>query len=145
MKRKKVILLVAVLLLFVIATPIVFFYITTRMSSPKTFNLTVNDTSNNENINTYDSSITILIVDTDEFICYKDRALAKKLSLKEVRGFLMKEKSEITEMAVIIKPVNENLYKSTVDILDEMQINDIKRYAIVDATKEDIDLANRMK
>lgn len=145
MKRKKVILLVAVLLLFVIATPIVFFYITTRMSSPKTFNLTVNDTSNNENIITYDSSITILIVDTDEFICYRDRALVKKLSLKEVRGFLMKEKSERTEMAVIIKPVNENLYKSTVDILDEMQINDIKRYAIVEATKEDIDLANRMK
>lgn len=145
MKRKNVIILVAVLLLLVIATPVVFFYLTTRMSSPKTFNLTVNDTSNIENIITYDSSITILIVDTNEFICYKDKALAKKLSLKEIRGFLMKEKSEITEMVVIIKPVNENLYKSTVDILDEMQINNIKRYAIVDATKEDIDLANQLK
>lgn len=145
MKRKNVIILVAVLLLLVIATPIVFFYLTTMMANPKTVHVVANDTSNNENIITYDSSITILIVDTNEFICYKDKALAKKLSLNEIRGFLMKEKSEITEMAVIIKPVNENLYKSTVDILDEMQINNIKRYAIVDATKEDIDFAIRMK
>lgn len=145
MKRKNVIILVAVLLLLVIATPIVFFYLTTMMANPKTVHVVANDTSNNENIITYDSSITILIVDTNEFICYKDKALAKKLSLNEIRGFLMKEKSEITEMVVIIKPVNENLYKSTVDILDEMQINNIKRYAIVDATKEDIDFAIRMK
>ncbi|MFY7839261.1 MAG: biopolymer transporter ExbD [Lacibacter sp.] len=145
MKRKNVIILVAVLLLLVIVTPIMFFYLTTMMATPKTVHVVANNTSNNENIRTYDSSITILIVDTNEFVCYKDKALAKKLSLQEIRGFLMKEKSEITEMAVIIKPVKENLYKSTVDILDEMQINDIKRYAIVDATKEDIDLANRMK
>ena len=33
---------------------------------------------------------------------------------------------------MIIKPTEDATYKNTVDILDEMTINEIKRYAMVD-------------
>lgn len=36
------------------------------------------------------------------------------------------------DFVVVIKPNSEATYKNTVDILDEMTINDVKRFAIVD-------------
>src|SRR5258705_60101 len=36
------------------------------------------------------------------------------------------------DLVVVIKPGDEATYKNTVDILDEMAINDVKRYAMVD-------------
>jgi hypothetical protein len=36
---------------------------------------------------------------------------------------------------VVIKPQQGSLYRNTVDALDEMMINDIKSYAIVDVTE----------
>ncbi len=35
------------------------------------------------------------------------------------------------DFVVVIKPDEEATYKNTVDILDEMTINDVKRYAMV--------------
>jgi biopolymer transport protein ExbD len=39
------------------------------------------------------------------------------------------------DMVVVIKPNAEATYKNTVDILDEMTINNIKRFALVDITE----------
>lgn len=36
------------------------------------------------------------------------------------------------DLVVVIKPDEEATYKNTIDILDEMAINDVKRYAMVD-------------
>jgi hypothetical protein len=41
---------------------------------------------------------------------------------------------------VVIKPGPEATYKNTVDILDEMTINDVKRYAMVDIFDTEIQL-----
>ena len=38
---------------------------------------------------------------------------------------------------MIIKPANTAVYCNIVNVLDEMTINDVKRYAIVDITKEE--------
>jgi len=41
---------------------------------------------------------------------------------------------------VIIKPTPDATYKNTVDILDEMTINEIKRYAMVDISPVEMEL-----
>jgi biopolymer transport protein ExbD len=44
------------------------------------------------------------------------------------------------DLVVVIKPNTEASYKNTVDILDEMTINDVKRYALVDITPNENEL-----
>jgi hypothetical protein len=43
-------------------------------------------------------------------------------------------------MIVLIKAMDQSKYKNMVDILDEMTICNIKRYAIVDITSADKDI-----
>jgi hypothetical protein len=38
---------------------------------------------------------------------------------------------------VLIKPLNQSSYNNAVEVLDEMLINDVKTYAIVDPTEEE--------
>ena len=41
------------------------------------------------------------------------------------------------DFVVVIKPDQDATYKNTVDILDEMTINDVKRYAMIDITPQE--------
>jgi hypothetical protein len=43
-------------------------------------------------------------------------------------------------MVVVIKPTPEATYKNTVDILDEMTINEVKRFALVDISESEMQL-----
>lgn len=45
-----------------------------------------------------------------------------------------------TDFFVMIKPTDEASYKNTVDILDEMTINAVERYAIVKVAESEMDL-----
>lgn len=47
------------------------------------------------------------------------------------------------DLMVIIKPDDNATYKNTVDILDEMTINEIKRYAMVDLFPDEITLIQK--
>jgi hypothetical protein len=39
---------------------------------------------------------------------------------------------------LLIKPTSESVYKNVVDALDEAVINDVKKYAIMEPTNEEI-------
>jgi len=47
------------------------------------------------------------------------------------------------DFVVIIKPNKEATFKNTVDILDEMTINGVKRYAMIDITPTEEELIRR--
>jgi biopolymer transport protein ExbD len=58
----------------------------------------------------------------------------KSTNFKEVRDIIINKKknSNPEDFVVVIKPGPESTYKNTVDVLDEMTINEVKRYAMVD-------------
>jgi len=57
-----------------------------------------------------------------------------------VRKVLLDKKATIPKLVILIKAMDEARYKNMVDILDEMNINTIQRYALVDITSTDKDL-----
>jgi len=49
------------------------------------------------------------------------------------------------DLVIVIKPDEEATYKNTIDILDEMAINAIKRYAMVDLFQVEKDLIKKVE
>ena len=63
-----------------------------------------------------------------------------------IRKVLLEKNEEIQDIVVLIKPADASNYQNLVDILDEMAITGIQRYAIVYPTPEDeILIANNME
>ena len=46
------------------------------------------------------------------------------------------------DFVVVIKPTEDATYKNTVDMLDEMTINNVKRYAMIDITPEELQVVH---
>jgi biopolymer transport protein ExbD len=44
------------------------------------------------------------------------------------------------DFVVVIKPDDEATYRNTVDMLDEMTINNVKRYAMIDITPQELEV-----
>jgi hypothetical protein len=57
-----------------------------------------------------------------------------------IRKVLMTQNSQIPGMILLIKPSEESRYKNMVDILDEMNITNMQRYALVPITPTDKEL-----
>lgn len=67
--------------------------------------------------------------------CASEKAMAKKNGDPD-----WENACKDMDFVVIIKPNEEATYKNTVDILDEMAINQVKRYAMVKVLKEENEL-----
>jgi hypothetical protein len=54
--------------------------------------------------------------------------------MKKIRDEIIRKKRSTPpeDLMIVIKPSDESTYRDVVDALDEMTINDIKRYALVD-------------
>jgi biopolymer transport protein ExbD len=61
-----------------------------------------------------------------------------KLKAKESGDVFWEDAAKDKDFVVIIKAHEASTYKNTVDMLDEMAINDVKRFAIVDITPQDM-------
>lgn len=131
---------------------ITFFIFTTTMSTPKAFKLNVPDDSAKEeeqNQAKASGAFTVLL-GKDNHVYYYEGQLAedgsnfKTSSFKDIRAELLRKKANTPEkdLVIIIKPNDNSVYKNVVDMLDEMQITDIKRYAIVDIFPGEVDLIN---
>jgi hypothetical protein len=108
--------------------------------------------SEKDNTDKYDSVKTkltlILLKDDKVFGYYGDfikggRSVSNSETDKLIEdGFKMFSKDSLV---VVIKPTEEASYKATVDILDKMAINDIKKYSMIDVSKEEKEFINKSK
>lgn len=126
---------------------ITFFIFTTTMNQPTAMNLNMpKDTDKvDENTKVKESGSLTLMLGKENIIYYyygNDPATMQTTGYKDVRNIILdkKKKTPAEDLFIIIKPDKDATYKNAVDALDEMNINDISRYAMVDPTADEYNL-----
>lgn len=126
---------------------ITFFIFTTTMAQPTSMNLNMpKDTDKvDENTKVKESGSLTLMLGKGNVIYYyygADPATMQTTGYKDVRKIILekKRKTPAEDLFLIIKPDKDATYKNAVDILDEMNINDISRYAMVDPSPQEYDM-----
>jgi biopolymer transport protein ExbD len=120
-----------------------FFILTSTFNKPKTMEVTMPDkvdkpedqTKVNEN-----DILNLVLAENDKiywWIGLTPPAEVTNYSKDGVRKVLLERIKLNPKLMVLIKPKDESRYNNMVDILDEMEITDMKRYAIVDFTPDD--------
>lgn len=124
---------------------ITFFIFTSTMSTPATMDLYMpKDTDKDEEQNkAKESGALTVMMSKDNHVYYYEGQLAPDASNFKTTNFdpesgirkVIMDKKRSTnaeDLVIVIKPGKEATYKNTVDILDEMTINEVKRFALVD-------------
>ena len=135
---------------------ITFFIFTTTMSQPTAMKLFLpKDTDKPEEQNKAKESgaLTILLGKEGNIFYYEgilntENATANFKSANfgtgedGIRNVILRKKASTNEkdLVIVIKPSDECSYKNVIDILDEMTINVIKVYALVDISQVEVDL-----
>jgi biopolymer transport protein ExbD len=120
-----------------------FFILTSTFNKPKTMEVTMPDKVQNEEEQTKinENDILNLVLAEDDKIYYwtglTPPAEVTNYSKDGVRKLLLQRMKENPKMMVLIKPKDESRYNNMVDILDEMDITKMKRFAIVEFTPDD--------
>lgn len=126
---------------------ITFFIFTTTMAQPTAMKLFLpKDTEKPEEQNKVKASgaLTIMLGKADQVYYYEgdDPTKIQATNFKDIRGVIINKKksTDPKDFVVVIKPTVDATYRNTVDILDEMSINDVKRYAMVDISADEYKL-----
>ena len=126
---------------------ITFFIFTTTMSEPTAMRLFLpKDTEKPEEQNKIKASgaLSIMLAKNNTIYYYEGELLPdgsnfKSTNFKDIRDVIINKRrsTDPKDFVVVIKPSSEATYKNTVDMLDEMTINVVKRFAIVDIFPEE--------
>jgi biopolymer transport protein ExbD len=120
---------------------ITFFIFTTTMSQPTAMKLNLpKDAKDEEQNKAKESGALTLLLGKDNNIFYYEGILDetgsnfKSSNFKDIRQVLIDKKKRTNEkdFVVVIKATDDCTYRNVIDILDEMQINVITKYALVD-------------
>jgi len=121
-----------------------FFMLTTTFNKPQTMEIIMPEKPKEEEdqpLVNEKKVVTLLLGKDDKIYWYQGitdpTVEVTNFSKDGIRKVLLEHNAAIKDMTVLIKPSDESRYKNVVDILDEMNITNIKRYAIVDITKVD--------
>lgn len=129
-----------------------FFVLTSTLSKPKTMEITLPEKPKEGDkppeVNEK-KVLTVVLGANDKVYWYvgitEPEAKREDFSKNGIRKVLLDKKSNIRDMIVLIKAMDESKYKNMVDILDEMTICNIQRYAIVDITSADKEIVKQTK
>ena len=125
---------------------ITFFMLTTTFSKPQTMEVNMPDKTDTQEKQPLKESkaLTIILGEDDKVYWYTGLTNPKvevtDYSADGIRKVLLYKNKQIKDLVVLIKAKDVSKYKNIVDILDEMHIANIKRYAIVDFTSADAEL-----
>jgi biopolymer transport protein ExbD len=118
---------------------ITFFIFTTTMSQPTAMKLNLpKDVDKPDEQNKLKESAAFTVMPSkDDKVFYYEGLDPSKLQItdwKHIRDAILdkKRRTDPSDFMVIIKPTKDASYKNTVDILNEMTIDAVKRYALVD-------------
>lgn len=132
---------------------ITFFVFTTSITKPTAMNITFPD--DGDSTKTADGkTLNILLADRNMIYYYYGDSLnnmhSTNFSSRGLREIIREKKAEVqhkygdgNETVVLIKPTPSASYANVVDALDEININTIKRYVLMDATKDEISVAKQ--
>ena len=117
---------------------ITFFIFTTTMSQPTAMKLNLpKDVEKPEDQNKLKESAAFTVMPSKSNMVYYyeglDPSKLQQTTFKQIRDIILdkKRRTDPKDFMVIIKPTKDATYKNAVDILDEMKIDDVKRYALV--------------
>jgi len=125
---------------------ITFFIFTTTMSQPTAMKLNLpKDTVKPDEQNKLKESAALTVMPSKSDMVYYYEGLdpsklqSSTFKKNAIRDIILdkKRRTDPKDFMVIIKPTKDATYKNTVDILDEMKIDDVKRYALVDITPDE--------
>lgn len=134
---------------------VTFFMLTTTFSKPQTMeiNMPVKDeAAPEEGMAVKSSKALTILMDKDNILYYykgiEDPILEKseyyeKNQSENIRKILLAEHARVEDLMVLIKATEGATYKNVVDVLDEMNIVGISRYALVEITDFDKDLITK--
>jgi biopolymer transport protein ExbD len=120
-----------------------FFILTSTFNKSKTMEVTMPDkvTNPEEQTKINENDILNLVLAENDKIYYwtglTPPAEVTNYSKDGVRKLLFQRIQANPKLMVLIKPKDESRYNNMVDILDEMEITQMKRYAIVEFTDDD--------
>lgn len=132
---------------------ITFFMLTTTLSRPKSMALVMPDKNGPAGKVDEHRTLTILIGADDKAQCYMgiagdQKPREVKIGTRELRHEIKQAKQKAHAystannkpdgLIVIIKPDKTSNYGNLVDVLDEMEINGVKTYAIADIEKKEL-------
>jgi len=124
-----------------------FFVMTTTLNKPQTMEITMPEKPkpgdempeiNEKNV------LTLLLGEDDKIYWYvgitDPTVEVSNFSATGIRKILLAKKAELPKLVVLIKATDEAKYKNMVDIMDEMNISSMQRFALVDITPTDVEL-----
>lgn len=121
-----------------------FFMFTTTQSSPTRMKLFMTSDSEKDSVDQYSgvkTKLTLLLLKDDRVFGYYGDFIkgGRSISIDETDkliadGWQIFSKDSLN---IVIKPSNAASYKATVDILDKMSINKIKKYSMTDLNKQE--------
>jgi biopolymer transport protein ExbD len=118
---------------------ITFFIFTTTMSQPTSMKLFLPkdvDKPDEQNKLKESAAFTVMPAKADQVYYYEglDPSKIQTATWKTIRDAILdkKRRTNPDDFMVIIKPDKDATYKNTVDMLDEMKIDEVHRFAMVD-------------
>jgi biopolymer transport protein ExbD len=132
---------------------ITFFMLTTTLLKPQAMDLFMPDKEKDKNdkFEVADNrTLTLLLGSQDRIERYMGQMSEPKEvtvdTYGKIRQYILDKKKEVQEITkdpkkgliVLLKPSDKSNYKNLVDILDEMKIDDVSTYAIVDITAPEV-------